>query len=97
MKIRPMNDRIIVKRDPPTEKTSGGLIIPDTAKQPLTRGTVIATGPGAYLPTGGRREPTVKVGDKVIFGKYSGSEFEQDGEQRIAMIEDDLLGIIDEE
>lgn len=96
MKIRPINDRVIVKRDEADTKTPGGIIIPDNAKEPVTRGVVLFTGPGKSLPNGSRREPQVKVGDKVIFGKYSGFDFEQDNERRIVMNEDDIVGVIEE-
>jgi len=96
MKIRPMNDRVIVKRDEADSKTAGGIIIPDNAKEPVTRGVVLFVGPGEQLPHGGRREPQVKTGDRVIFGKYSGFEFEQDNERRMVMREEDLVGVIED-
>jgi chaperonin GroES len=91
-----MNDRVIVKRDEADSKTAGGIIIPDNAKEPVTRGVVLFTGPGKALPNGGRREPQIKVGDRVIFGKYSGFEFEQDNERRMVMNEDDIVGVVEE-
>jgi chaperonin GroES len=95
-RIRPLNDRILVRRDPPTEKTNGGIIIPDNAKEPLTIGTVLAVGPGKVMKDGRRVEPSLKVGDRIVFGKYSGSEFEQDGERRIFMTEDEIQGTLEE-
>jgi chaperonin GroES len=97
MKIRPIQDRILVRRDPPTDVTKGGLYIPDMAKEKLTRGTVIAVGPGKLV---GTRfvETTLKVGDHIVFGKYSGSEVEHRGEDdKIFMTEDEILGVIEEE
>jgi chaperonin GroES len=96
MKILPIQNRVLVKRDTPTEKI-GSIIVPDTAKVPVTRGTVLAVGPGKVLDNGRRIEPTVKTGDKILFGKYSGSEFEDDGEKRLFMTEDEILGVVEEE
>lgn len=98
MNIRPIHSRVIVKRDPPTEKTKGGIIIPDAAKEKLTIGTVLAVGPGRITDSGRRIEPTIKTGDRVVFGKYSGAEIEHGGENdRIFMTEDEILGVIEEE
>src|SRR4029077_15791803 len=97
MKIRPINDRVLVRRDDAEATSKGGIIIPDNAKEPLTRGTVLAVGPGKALDGGGRLEPRVKAGDRVVFGKYSGSEFEHDGEKRMFMNEEDILGVIEED
>ena len=97
MKIRPLSDRVLVRRDSADEKTKGGIIIPDNAKEPLTRGTVLAAGPGRLLDDGRRLEPMVKTGDHILFGKYSGSEFEHDNEKRIFMKEEDILGVIEDE
>ena len=94
-RIRPMNDRVLVRRDPPTEKI-GSIIVPDNAKEPLTRGTVLAVGPGKVGKNGQRIEPSVKTGDHIIFGKYSGSDFEQDGEKRMFMNEDEIYAVVEE-
>lgn len=96
MKIIPLQDRLLVKRDD-AESKIGSIIIPDNAKEPVTRGVVLAVGPGRVLDSGARIEPRLKAGDKVIFGKYSGSEFENDGEKRIFMKEEDVLGVIEDD
>ena len=98
MKIRPIQNIILVRRDPPTEKTSGGLIIPEMAREKLTRGTVLAAGPGKFDSTGRFVEVTLKKDDRIVFGKYSGSEVEHRGaEDQIFMREDEILGVIEEE
>ena len=97
MKIRPIHNRILVKRDPPTEKV-GAIIIPENAREKLTRGTVLAAGPGQMSASGRFIETTLKAGDRIVFGKYSGSEVEHRGEQdQIFMTEDEILGVIEEE
>jgi chaperonin GroES len=93
-KIRPLHDRVIVKRIEEEEKTKGGLFIPDTAKEKPQEGRVVAVGPGKQddgkvIPLG------VKAGDKVLFGKYSGTEIKLDGEEHLIMKEDDILGVIE--
>jgi chaperonin GroES len=93
-KIRPLHDRVIVKRIEEEEKTKGGLIIPDTAKEKPQEGRVIAVGPGKQddgkvIPLG------VKAGDKILFGKYSGTEIKLDGEDHLILREDDILGVIE--
>jgi chaperonin GroES len=93
-KIRPLHDRVIVKRIEEEEKTKGGIIIPDTAKEKPQEGRVIAVGPGKnddgkVIPLG------VKAGDKILFGKYSGTEIKLDGEEHLIMREDDILGVIE--
>jgi len=95
MKIKPLQDRVILKRVEEEAKTSGGIIIPDTAKEKPQQGKILAVGPGKVLDSGTRVEMTVKKGDKVLFGKYSGSEIKIDGEELLIMREDDILGIID--
>ena len=95
MKIKPLQDRVIVKRVDEEEKTAGGIIIPDTAKEKPQQGKVLAVGPGKVLEGGTRVDMTVKKGDKVLFGKYSGSEVKLDGEEILIMREDDILGIIE--
>jgi len=95
MKIRPLQDRIIVKRVEEEEKTKGGIIIPDSAKEKPMEGKVIAVGSGKLLENGKRVEPDVKKGDRILFGKYSGTEVKIDGEEHLIMREDDILGIIE--
>ena len=94
VKIRPLQDRIIVKRVKEEEKTKGGIIIPDTAKEKPIEGEVIAVGPGKILDDGKQKPPDVKVGDRVLFGKYSGTEVKLDGEEHVVLREDDILGVI---
>ena len=92
--IRPLHDRIIVKRIQEEEKTKGGLIIPDTAKEKPQEGKVVAVGPGK--PEDGKVIALdVKAGDKVLFGKYSGTEIKLDGEEHLILREDDILGVIE--
>ena len=95
MKIRPLHDRVIVQRIEEEEKTKGGIIIPDTAKEKPQEGKVIAVGPGKVLENGTKTTLDVKVGDKILFGKYSGSEIKIDGEEFLMMREDDILGVIE--
>ena len=94
MKIRPLQDRILVKRLTGEEKTAGGIIIPDNAKEKPQEGEVIAVGNGKVLDDGKVRKPDVKVGDKVLFGKYSGTEVKVDGVEHLILREDDLLGVL---
>jgi chaperonin GroES len=94
MKIKPLQDRVIVKRLEEETKTAGGIIIPDTAKEKPQQGKVVAAGPGKVLEGGTRVEMSVKEGDLVLFGKYSGSEVKLNGEELLIMREDDILGII---
>jgi len=93
MKIRPLQDRLIVKRLESEEKTKGGIIIPDTAKEKPIEGKVIAAGNGKVLKNGKVRELEVKVGDTVLFGKYSGTEVKLDGVEHIILREDDVVAI----
>ncbi len=95
MKIRPLQDRIIVKRIEEEERTKGGIIIPDTAKEKPMEGEVIAVGSGKVLENGTKQAPEVKKGDRVLFGKYSGTEVKIDGVEHLIMREDDILGIIE--
>jgi chaperonin GroES len=95
MKIRPLQDRIIVKRIEEEEKTKGGIIIPDSAKEKPIEGQVIAVGPGKVNDNGTRVAPEVKAGDRVLFGKYAGTEVKIDGVEHLIMREDDILGIIE--
>jgi chaperonin GroES len=94
MKIRPLADRIVVKRTKEEEKTKGGIIIPDTAKEKPVEGTVIAVGNGKVLKDGKQRPLDVKAGDRILFGKYSGTEVKLDGEEHIILREDDVLAVV---
>jgi chaperonin GroES len=94
MKIRPLHDRVIVQRLEEEEKTKGGIIIPDSAKEKPQEGKVIAVGTGKILENGTKIALDVKVGDKILFGKYSGTEIKIDGEELLMMREDDILGVI---
>ncbi len=95
MKLRPLGDRILVKRIKEEEKTKGGIIIPDTAKEKPQEGKVVAVGKGKVADDGKLVVPEVKAGDKILFGKYSGSEIKLEGEDLIVLREDDILGIIE--
>ena len=94
MGFRPLHDRVLVRRVEAEEKTSGGIISPDTAKEKPQEGEVIAAGEGKYKEDGTRQQLDVKAGDRVLFGKYSGSEIKLDGEEFIIMREDEILGVI---
>lgn len=96
MKIKPLQDRILVKRLEEEEKTKGGIIIPDAAKEKPQEGRVIAVGDGKILESGKKAALTVKVGDKVLIGKYSGSEIKVDGEEHLILREDDVLAIVED-
>ena len=95
MKIRPLQDRVIVKRLEEEEKTKGGIIIPDTAKEKPQEGKVIAAGKGKLTDEGKVIPLDVKVGDRILFGKYAGTEVKIEGEEHLIMREDDILGIIE--
>ena len=95
MNIRPLHDRIIVKRVQEEERTKGGIIIPDTAKEKPIEGEVIAVGNGKILEDGTVRKLDVSVGDRILFGKYSGTEIKLDGEERLILREDDVLCVVD--
>jgi chaperonin GroES len=95
MTIRPLHDRILAKRLQEQEKTAGGLFIPDTAKEKPLEAEIIAVGNGKVLEDGKLRPLEVKKGDKVLIGKYSGSEVKLDGEEHIILREDDILGVIE--
>jgi chaperonin GroES len=95
MKIRPLQDRVIVKRVEEEEKTKGGIIIPDTAKEKPMEGKVIAVGKGKVLEDGKVHPLDVKAGDRILFGKYAGTEVKINGEEHLIMREDDILGIIE--
>jgi chaperonin GroES len=95
MKVRPLADRILVKREDASETVRGGIIIPDTAKEKPQEGKVIAAGPGRVDEDGKRVPLEVKVGDRILMGKYSGTEVKIDGEEHIIMREDDVLAVIE--
>ena len=92
--IRPLHDRVILRRVEEGEQVRGGIIIPDTAKEKPQEGEVVAVGEGKYRDDGTRQPLDVKAGDRVLFGKYSGSEIKLDGEELLIMREDEILGII---
>jgi chaperonin GroES len=94
-KFRPLHDRVVVRRITAEEKTAGGIIIPDTAKEKPQEGEVVAAGPGARNEAGALVELEVKAGDRVLFGKWSGTEVKIDGEELLIMKESDILGIVD--
>jgi chaperonin GroES len=94
MKLRPLHDRVIVKRLEEEQKTSGGIIIPDSAKEKPQQGKVTAAGKGKILENGEVLPLTVKKGDRILFGKYAGTDIKIDGEEHLIMREDDILGVI---
>jgi chaperonin GroES len=94
MKVRPLQDRIMVKRVEEENKTKGGIIIPDTAKEKPQEAIVVAVGPGKVTDNGTRVATEVKVGDKVLFGKYSGTEIKVDGVDHLILREDDILAVL---
>ncbi|HOP84967.1 MAG TPA: co-chaperone GroES [Syntrophorhabdaceae bacterium] len=96
MKIKPLQDRILVKRIEEEEKTKGGIIIPDAAKEKPQEGRVIAVGDGKLLDNGTKAPLTVKVGDKILFGKYAGTEIKIEGEEHLILREDDVLAIVED-
>ena len=95
MKFRPLHDRVVVRRIEDDERTKGGIIIPDTAKEKPQEGEIVAAGPGARDESGKLNPLDVKVGDRVLFGKWSGTEVKIDGEDLIIMKEGDILGVIE--
>ncbi|HZY03928.1 MAG TPA: co-chaperone GroES [Anaeromyxobacteraceae bacterium] len=95
MKIRPLHDRIIVRRVEEEERTKGGIIIPDTAKEKPIEGKVVAVGNGKVLEDGKVRPLDVKAGDRILFSKYGGTEVKIDGEEHLIMREEDILGVIE--
>ena len=95
MKFRPLHDRVVVRRVESDHKTSGGIIIPDTAKEKPMEGEIIAVGPGARSEDGQIHALDVKAGDRVLFGKWSGTEVKLDGEDLLIMKESDILGVLD--
>jgi len=95
MQFRPLHDRVVVRRLEAEEKTSGGIIIPDTAREKPQEGEIVAVGPGARDDNGSLVELSVKAGDRILFGKWSGIEVKIDGEDLLIMKESDILGVID--
>ena len=95
MKLKPLNDRVLVKRLEMEEKTAGGIYIPDSAKEKPMKGEVVAAGPGKIDDAGKRVAMTVKVGDVVLFAKYAGTEVKIDGEDNLVMREDDILAVVE--
>jgi chaperonin GroES len=95
MKFRPLHDRVLVRRIDADEKTAGGIIIPDTAKEKPVQGEVVAAGPGARQDNGAIQRLDVKVGDRVLFGKWSGTEVKIDGKDLLIMKESDLMGVLE--
>lgn len=95
MKVRPMNDRVLVVRVEEERKTAGGIIIPDTAKEKPMEGRIVAAGPGKLDEKGNRVPLEVKKGDRVLFAKYAGTEIKIDGVEHLFMREEDILGVID--
>ena len=95
MKVKPLNDRVLVKRMEEVQVTKGGILIPDTAKEKPIEGKVIAVGPGKMSEQGQRMTLQVKEGDRVLFGKYAGTEIKVEGEEYLMMREEDILAILD--
>jgi len=96
MKFRPLHDRVVVKRVTAEEKSAGGIIIPDTAQEKPSQGEVVAVGPGGRDESGKLIPIDIKVGDRVLFGKWSGTEVKIDGQELLIMKESDIMGVIDE-
>lgn len=96
MKVKPLHDRVLVVRIEEEEKTKGGIIIPDSAKEKPQEGKVVAVGDGKYLDNGTKVPLSVKVGDKVLFGKYAGTEIKIEGEEHLILREDDILAIVED-
>ena len=95
VKVRPMDDRLLVEPADAEEVTSGGIVLPDTAQEKPQRGKVLAVGPGRLLDSGERGDMDVKVGDEVFYGKYSGTEIEMDGREYVILKESDVLAVVD--
>jgi chaperonin GroES len=95
MKFRPLHDRVMIRRIDPAAKTTGGIIIPDTAQEKPMEGEVVAAGPGARNEKGALVPLSVKAGDRILFGKWSGTEIKLDGEDLLIMAESDIMGVID--
>ena len=95
MAVKPLDDRVLVKQNEAEEKTAGGIVLPDTAKEKPQRGTVVAVGPGKLLDSGKRGEMGLKKGDEIFYGKYSGTEIKIDGDEYVILRETDVLAIIE--
>ncbi|HEX9706859.1 MAG TPA: co-chaperone GroES [Steroidobacteraceae bacterium] len=95
MKIRPLHDRVIVKREDEERKSPGGIVIPDTAAEKPIRGKIVAVGKGKILENGSVRPLDLKVGDKILFGKYGGTEVKVDGDELLVMREEDVMAVIE--
>lgn len=95
MNIRPLQDRVLVQRVNEEEKTKGGILIPDSAREKPMEGKVVAVGNGKILENGTKMNPEVKAGDRVLFGKYAGTEVKIDGEEHLILREDDILGVLE--
>ena len=95
MKVKPLHDRVIVKRIEEEEKTKGGIIIPDTAKEKPVEGKIIAVGEGKLSDDGKRIPMDIKAGDRILFGKYAGTEIQIEGEEHLIMREDDIIAIVE--
>jgi len=95
MKLRPLGDKVVVKRVEAEERTSGGIVLPDTAKEKPQRGKVIAVGVGKLLDSGERAKPSVKAGDQVLFTSYAGTEVKVDGQELLVMDESDIMAVLD--
>ncbi len=96
MSFRPLHDRVVVQRVDSEEKTAGGIIIPDTAKEKPSEGVIISVGPGTRDEDGKHISPDVKAGDRVLFGKWSGTEIKVDGDELLIMKESDIMGVIED-
>jgi len=95
MKLKPLDDRVVVKQSEAEEKTSGGIFLPDTAKEKPQIGKIVAVGPGKVLDNGKRGKMSVKKGDEVVYGKYMGNEIEIDSKKYVILRESDLLGVVE--
>ncbi len=95
MNIKPLADRVVIKPSQAEERTKGGIILPDTAKEKPVVGQVVAVGPGKVTDDGKKIAPEVKVGDKVLYGKYSGTEVKVDGQELLVMREDDIMAVLE--
>ena len=95
MNIRPLHDRVVVQREAEERKSPGGIVIPDTASEKPTFGKVVAVGQGKILENGQTRAPDLKVGDRVLFGKYSGTEVKVDNQELVVMREDDVMAVVE--
>ena len=95
MAVKPLDDRVLVKQNEAEEKTAGGIVLPDTAKEKPQRGTVVAVGPGKLLDSGKRGEMGLKKGDEIFYGKYTGTEIKIDGEEYVILKESDVLAVVE--